>query len=134
VNILHPDFGLLNTALAWLGIKGPAWLVDPRWAKPALILMSLWGAGGSMVIYLAGLQGVPQHLYEAAAVMQTPDGVEPPIFREFRALLPANMEFTPLDRFEFYDAARGPHLALVIATGDQRLYANILLTIGVRSD
>ncbi len=71
---------------------------------------------------------------EAAAVMQTPDGVEPPIFREFRALLPADMEFTPLDRFEFYDAARGPHLALVIATGDQRLYANILLTIGVRSE
>jgi multiple sugar transport system permease protein len=68
VNILHPDFGLLNTALAWFGIKGPAWLVDPRWAKPALILMSLWGAGGSMVIYLAGLQGVPQHLYEAASI------------------------------------------------------------------
>jgi L-fucose mutarotase len=44
------------------------------------------------------------------------------------------MELAPLGRFEFYDAACGPHLALAIATGDQRLYANILLTIGVRGD
>jgi multiple sugar transport system permease protein len=67
-NILHPDFGLLNLALGWFGIKGPAWLVDPNWAMPALIMMSLWGAGGSMVIFLAGLQSVPQHLYEAASI------------------------------------------------------------------
>lgn len=67
-NILHPDFGLLNTALGWLGIKGPGWLVDPNWAMPGLIMMSLWSVGGSMVIYLAGLQSVPQHLYEAASI------------------------------------------------------------------
>lgn len=66
--ILHQDFGLINSALAWFGIRGPGWLVQPEWAKPALILMSLWGAGGSMVIYLAGLQSVPQHLYEAASI------------------------------------------------------------------
>ncbi|HJZ47553.1 MAG TPA: sugar ABC transporter permease [Roseiflexaceae bacterium] len=74
IMILHKDFGLLNTALGWVGIKGPGWLVQPQWAMPALILMSLWqGAGGAMVIYLAGLQSVPQHLYEAAEI----DGAGP---------------------------------------------------------
>jgi multiple sugar transport system permease protein len=73
IMILHKDFGLINSALAWVGIRGPGWLVEPQWAMPALILMSLWGAGGSMVIYLAGLQSVPQHLYEAASI----DGAGP---------------------------------------------------------
>ncbi len=68
IMILHQDFGLINMVLGWLGINGPGWLVQPQWAKPALILMSLWGAGGAMVIYLAGLQNVPQHLYEAAEI------------------------------------------------------------------
>jgi multiple sugar transport system permease protein len=66
--ILHPDFGLINTLLGAIGIKGPGWLTSPDWSKPALILMSLWAAGGSMVIYLAGLQSVPVHLYEAADI------------------------------------------------------------------
>jgi len=43
IMILHQDFGLINTVLSWFGIKGPGWLVQPQWAKPALILMSLWG-------------------------------------------------------------------------------------------
>ena len=64
--ILNPRFGLLNQALTLVGVKGPGWLVDPEWAKPAVILMGLWGVGGSMIIYLAGLKGIPQHLYEAA--------------------------------------------------------------------
>jgi multiple sugar transport system permease protein len=68
IMILHQDFGLINSGLALLGIKGPGWLVQPQWAMPALILMSLWGAGGSMVIFLAGLQSVPVHLYEAASI------------------------------------------------------------------
>jgi multiple sugar transport system permease protein len=68
IMILHQDFGLINSGLAWFGIKGPGWLVQPQWAMPALILMSLWGAGGSMVIFLAGLQSVPVHLYEAASI------------------------------------------------------------------
>lgn len=72
-NILHPDYGLLNAALAQIGIQGPGWLKSPDWAMPGLILMSVWGAGGSMVIFLAGLQSVPQHLYEAAAL----DGAGP---------------------------------------------------------
>ena len=57
-------------------------------------------------------------------------GDEPPIFGEFRSIL-NNMELYILRRFDFYDAARGPDLALVIATGERRIYANILLTIGV---
>lgn len=64
--ILNPRYGLLNQALILVGIKGPGWLADPEWAKPAVILMGLWGVGGSMIIYLAGLKGIPQHLYEAA--------------------------------------------------------------------
>jgi multiple sugar transport system permease protein len=66
--ILNPDVGLLNTVLGWVGIEGPRWLASPQWALPALLLMSLWGLGRTMVIYLASLQGVPQHLYEAAAI------------------------------------------------------------------
>jgi multiple sugar transport system permease protein len=66
--LFSPEFGLLNSALALLGIQGPGWLVDEKWALPSLILMSLWGIGGGMVIYLAGLQGIPTELYEAAAV------------------------------------------------------------------
>lgn len=63
---LNPDYGPVNEFLWQLGINGPGWLADPTWSKPALILASLWGVGGSMVIYLAGLQNVPTPLYEAA--------------------------------------------------------------------
>lgn len=67
---------------------------------------------------------------EAAHVMGPDDGSEPGIYADFREMLPE----TPLQRlgrFEFYDMARGPDTALAIATGEQRIYANILLTIGV---
>jgi len=60
--------GILNFALELLGFPPIRWLSDPTWAKPALIIMSLWGIGSTMVIYLAGLQGIPQELYEAAEV------------------------------------------------------------------
>jgi multiple sugar transport system permease protein len=66
--ILNTEFGLLNSVLRWLGLPKVAWLQDPEWALPALILMSLWAVGGSMVIYLAGLQGIPEVLYEAAKI------------------------------------------------------------------
>lgn len=66
--VLNPKYGLINSALAWFGIKGPLWLTSAEWAKPALILMSLWGVGGTMVIYLASLQNIPQHLIEAAEI------------------------------------------------------------------
>lgn len=66
--LLNPQIGLVNSVLERMGIPGPGWLASPDWSKPALILMGLWGAGGSMVIYLAGLQDVPQQLYEAASL------------------------------------------------------------------
>jgi multiple sugar transport system permease protein len=65
--LLQPDFGLINNLLWTLfGIKGPQWLYDEKWVLPALIMKSLWGVGGPMLIYLAALQGIPTHLYEAA--------------------------------------------------------------------
>lgn len=67
---------------------------------------------------------------EDAAVMEPEEGPEPPIFREFALLLP-DVELTRFGRFEFYEEASGPDTCLQIVTGDQRLYANILLTIGV---
>ena len=59
--ILHPDAGLLNTLLSYVGIDGPRWLAHPDWALPGLLMMSLWGLGRSMVIYLASLQ-IPSEL------------------------------------------------------------------------
>jgi multiple sugar transport system permease protein len=66
--IFDPKFGILNPFLAQFGIKGPGWLSDPQWAVPALVIMSLWSVGGNVIIYLAGLQGVPTDLYDAAKV------------------------------------------------------------------
>jgi multiple sugar transport system permease protein len=66
--IFNPQFGLLNTLLRYLGLEGPLWLGHSQWALPSLILMSLWTVGGPMLIYLAGLQGIPTDFYEAAEV------------------------------------------------------------------
>ena len=66
VFIFHPTFGLLNRMLGFAGIEGPAWTQDVHWALPALVIMSLWSFGQPMVIFLAGLQDVPESLYEAA--------------------------------------------------------------------
>lgn len=66
--LFNPLYGLLNSLLRTVGIPGPGWLVDPMWSKPAFILMSLWGIGGAMVIFLAGLQGIPKELHEAATI------------------------------------------------------------------
>ena len=68
---------------------------------------------------------------EGAAVMVSPGPSQPPIHKEFAALLTDAVPITQLGRFEFYDATKSPDLALVIATGEQRVYANLLLTIGV---
>jgi multiple sugar transport system permease protein len=64
--LLNPRLGLLNVLLHAAHLPGPPWLSDPRWAMPALALMSFWGVGNAVVIYLAGLQDVPVELYEAA--------------------------------------------------------------------
>ena len=66
--IFHPEWGLANAFLEWIGLEGLYWLQDPRLAKPALIVMSFWSIGGQMVILLAGLKGIPIELYEAAAI------------------------------------------------------------------
>jgi multiple sugar transport system permease protein len=60
--------GILNYGLGLLGLPPIRWLSDPNWAMPALIIMSLWTIGAAMIIFLAGLQGIPQELYEAAEV------------------------------------------------------------------
>lgn len=64
--ILNPRAGILNSILKALGMKQPNWLMDPNWTKPALILMSIWGVGSMMIVFLASLQDVPRSLYEAA--------------------------------------------------------------------
>lgn len=67
--IYHPEFGLINYVLSWFGIRGPSWLFDSRYAMPAVMVMSNWhGIGYPMLIFLAGLQGIPAELYEAAIV------------------------------------------------------------------
>lgn len=66
--IFAPEFGILNMVLSTLGIKSPLWLTDPKWSKPAFIVMSLWSVGPQMIIFLAGLQDIPEQLYEAAHI------------------------------------------------------------------
>jgi multiple sugar transport system permease protein len=66
--LFNPEFGLVNLLLGLLGVKGPNWLGSADWALPSLIIMGLWGIGGSMLIYLAGLQGIPTDLYEAVGI------------------------------------------------------------------
>ena len=68
LTLFNGSFGLVNRGLEFIGIQGPFWTTDPSWIKPALAIMSIWAVGGTMVIYLAALAGVPKHLYEAAEV------------------------------------------------------------------
>jgi multiple sugar transport system permease protein len=66
--MFNSDVGLVNLWLKGIGIRGPNWFGDPSWALPTFIIISLWGAGGGMVLYLAAMQGVPTTLYDAAKV------------------------------------------------------------------
>jgi multiple sugar transport system permease protein len=66
VYILNPSTGPVNTILGRLGIDSPLWFNDPEWSKPSLVLLSMWGVGTIMIIFLAALLDVPQHLYESA--------------------------------------------------------------------
>ena len=66
--LLNPDLGPVNGLLAHVGIGGPLWFFDPSWSKPALVLLSLWGAGDAMIVYLAGLLDVPKTQIEAARI------------------------------------------------------------------
>jgi multiple sugar transport system permease protein len=77
--LLNPDIGVVNQVLQSIGISNPPrWLASRDWAIPAVVLMGLWGIGGGVIIYLAGLQNIPPHLYEAAAI----DGAN--LFQKFR--------------------------------------------------
>src|SRR6478752_5451179 len=71
--LLNGNTGAINQALAFFGIAGPQWLIDPAWVKPSIVLMTLWGVSGTMVIFLAALKNVPRELYEVAAL----DGAGP---------------------------------------------------------
>jgi len=67
--MFNPQFGLINSFLAYMGIPGPLWLLDPNWSKPSMVLMSVWSIGGGrMLVFLAALQGVPKHLFEAVDI------------------------------------------------------------------
>jgi len=66
--LLQPQYGLVNGMIKTIGLRPPTWLASEIWAKPALVLMLLWGSGSTMLIYLAGLQGVPESLLEAAHI------------------------------------------------------------------
>jgi len=68
MQLLDPGTGMVNLILGWFNIDGPNWLFDPEWTKPSLILMKMWSVGGSMLLYLASMQGVSKSLYEAAEI------------------------------------------------------------------
>lgn len=68
MQLLDPGTGMVNLILGWFNIDGPNWLFDPDWTKPSLILMKMWSVGGSMLLYLASMQGVSKSLYEAAEI------------------------------------------------------------------
>ncbi len=72
--VLQPQWGLLNGLLESIGISGPGWLASEVWSKPSIIMLMVWGSGGTMIIYLAGLQDIPQEYYEAAEI----DGANTP--------------------------------------------------------
>jgi multiple sugar transport system permease protein len=71
--LLNGNTGAINEGLRIIGIQGPQWLVDPAWVKPSIVLMTLWGVSGTMVIFLAALKNVPRDLYEVASI----DGAGP---------------------------------------------------------
>lgn len=66
--LFNPSFGIVNDILSVVHVTGPGWMYSVVWSKPTLIIMGMWGIGAPMVIYLAALQGVPQHLYESATL------------------------------------------------------------------
>jgi multiple sugar transport system permease protein len=66
--LFQPEFGLINWFLSLFGIEGPRWLFDPQTAKLVFVVMSVWGAGGNILIFLAGLQGIPTEVKEAATM------------------------------------------------------------------
>lgn len=105
--ILNPVYGPVNGFLRLFGIQGPRWFSDPKYALWGLIIMSAWGVGGEMLIFLAGLKGIPRHLYEAAQI----DGASRAV-RFLRVTLPMlsptiffNLVMSVIGTFQTFDAA-----------------------------
>lgn len=131
--LLHPE---LLQALARSGHGSRILIADSNYphstgapAAAARIYLNLApGLLSATDVLKVSLDAIP---VEAAHVMVMDNDQEAPIVEEFRKLLPAAVPVQPLHRFEFYDAVNVPQTSVVIATGEQRLYANILLTVGV---
>ncbi|HWE63442.1 MAG TPA: sugar ABC transporter permease [Chloroflexota bacterium] len=66
--LLNPQSGLVNVVLGWLHLPQPGWFSDPAWSRPGLLIQNVWAAGATIIIFLAGLQDVPEELYEAASL------------------------------------------------------------------
>jgi multiple sugar transport system permease protein len=105
--IFNPRFGPINGVLRPLGLGSPQWFNDPKYALAALVIMSTWGVGGQMLIFLAGLKGIPQSLYEAAEV----DGAGR-LTRFFKITLPMlsptiffNLIMAMIGSFQTFDSA-----------------------------
>jgi L-fucose mutarotase len=131
--LLHPE---ILGALAAAGHGSKVLIADSNYP------FGTGSSGSAQIVYLnfspgklkatEVLEVIARHIpIEAAEVMMPGIGPEPKIFKEFRTALPEKVELTPRERFEFYDQARSSDTCLTIATGEQRIYANILLTIGV---
>lgn len=105
--LLNGNTGAVNRGLRVFGIEGPQWLVDPAWVRPSIVMMTLWGVSGTMVIFLAALKNVPRDLYEVAAL----DGAGP--WRQFfRITLPMisgavffNVIILTIAAFQVFDQA-----------------------------
>jgi L-fucose mutarotase len=131
--LLHPE---ISEALGGAGHGSQVLIADGNYpcsttAGPNAQLVYLNLAPGLVTttdVLNVLVQSIP---IEAAHVMQTADGSRPAIFDEFSRILGGGPQIKPLERFAFYEAAGEPSVCLVIATGEQRIYANILLTIGV---
>ena len=132
-SIIHPE---LMQALAEAGHGAKILLADSNYpvtvkANPdarLVFLNFIPGMVGGVDIIRALAQTVP---IESAIYMAPPDGKMPPIVAEYRKLIAKSAPFASLERFDFYDEASGPDTALVIASGEQRVYANLLMTVGV---
>jgi multiple sugar transport system permease protein len=66
--VFNPQYGLINTLLAGIGIQGPGWLTSEQWALPSMVFMSWWTVGGQVIIYLAGIKNIPKEMYEVAEI------------------------------------------------------------------
>jgi len=132
--LLHPQ---ILEALASAGHGSRVLIADSNYP------FSTTEGPNAKIVYLnlsAGIVKAPEVLeiladampIEEAVVMAPDHGVTPPVFKEFQSILGADVELKPTGRFKFYESVRSSDCALTIATGDTRLYANILLTIGVQ--